>query len=99
MTMKHAKAEDFDVLAHQEEYAKLSSDPNAENASFDNIGNLLKLRDMLLRKRRFLANDAVVYPITYMGRALDLARIQPLIDNIDAVIEHEKRLAEERRGA
>ncbi|CAM3738322.1 hypothetical protein [Paracoccus yeei] len=89
MTMKQTKAESFDVLAHQEEYARASA--GGEDA--DHVANLQFLRDQLLRKRRFLAQDAVTYPITYMGRALDVARLQPVIDMLDRAIEEERGLA------
>lgn len=93
MNMKYAKAEDFDILQHQEEYAKASGNPDATSQDFDYVGELESLREMLIRKRRYLVHDVAAYPIAYMGRALDIARLQPVIDQIEAAIEHERKLS------
>ena len=45
----------------------------------------------LIQKRRNLAQDAVNYPIAFLGRSMDIARLQPIIDAIEKAIDDEKR--------
>lgn len=90
MAMRTVEPEELDILAHQAEYAKASG--AAENP--DHLGNMETMLGNLVQKRRNLAQDAVSYPIAFMGRALDIARLQPVIEAVERAIEDEKRRAQ-----
>jgi len=45
---------------------------------------------MLIEKRRYLAQDAMTYPVTFLGRAQDIANVQELIRTLDSAIHHER---------
>ncbi len=89
MAMRTVEPEELDVLAHQAEYAKASG--IAENP--DHLGALIKLHGMLLQKRRNLAQDVMAYPIAFVGRAMDIARLQPTIEALERAIEDERARA------
>jgi hypothetical protein len=54
------------------------------------MGNLLKLRQMLIDKRRYLAQDVMTYPVVFLGRAQDIANVQELIGALDEAIGQER---------
>jgi hypothetical protein len=88
MEMKTINPEDMDTLAHAEEYAKATGAAD----SADHVKNLDALLDMLVRKRRYLVQDAINYPIAYMGRGLDVARLQSVIEAVERAAAHEQNL-------
>jgi hypothetical protein len=87
--MRTVQPEDLDILAHAAEYAKASG--AAEDP--DHVSNLEILLNNLLQKRRNLAQDAISYPIAFMGRAIDISRLQPIIEAVESAIADEKRRA------
>ena len=90
MSMKTRDTLEMDVLAHAAEYAAASGAP--ENP--DHLGNLRTLLDMLIQKRRNNAQDAITYPIAFMGRCLDISRLQPVIEALERAIADEERRAQ-----
>jgi hypothetical protein len=70
-------------------YAKPIDEFDEVELSFDHSGNLTRLRDMLVQRRRHLAQDVVAYPMTFTGRAYDIAKLQPIIEAVERAIEHE----------
>lgn len=58
----------------------------------DPIDNLVQLHDMLIEKRRFLAQDAFTYPVLFLGRAQDIADLQKLLNALEEAIGHERAL-------
>ncbi|MFW7354466.1 MAG: hypothetical protein ACODTL_00200 [Brucella sp.] len=85
--MRTVEPEELDILAHQAEYAKASG--AVDNP--DHAANLEILLNNLLQKRRNLAQDAIAYPIAFMGRAIDISRLQPIIEAVERAIADEKR--------
>ena len=81
----------FDTLGDTAGYARPADDFGEAAAHADHAGNLSKLRDMLIAKRRYLAQDAMTYPVVFIARAQDIAAIQPLIAALDEAIAHERR--------
>jgi hypothetical protein len=45
---------------------------------------------MLIEKRRYLAQDAMTYPVVFLGRSQDIANVQELIRALDSAIDHER---------
>ncbi|MBN9279087.1 MAG: hypothetical protein J0I57_15855 [Hyphomicrobium sp.] len=86
------RPEDYDTLSDASGYARPTDDFGETAAAIDPIGNLLKLRKMLIDKRRYLAQDAITYPVTFVGRAQDIAELQKLIDQLDVAIDHERSI-------
>ncbi|WP_107676310.1 hypothetical protein [Agrobacterium sp. LAD9] len=84
--------DDFDILEDASGYARPSEDFGESEVSQDHVANLEKLREMLIKRRRYLIQDAMVYPVTYISRAMDLAKMQPLIEAIERAIHHEQKL-------
>ncbi|RWB28290.1 MAG: hypothetical protein E5V72_14970 [Mesorhizobium sp.] len=89
MAMKRANPEDLDTLAHQAEYAKASGGGEHPN----HVENLRNLHSKLVQRRRNLAQDAMHYPIAYMGRGLDIGKLQPVIEAVERAIADEERRA------
>jgi len=90
MLKKPASPDAFDTLGDTSGYARPIDDFGTAAAHTDHIANLTKLRDMLIAKRRYLAQDAMTYPVVFIARSQDIAAIQPLIAALDAAIEHER---------
>ena len=82
--------EDYDTLSDASGYARPTDDFGDTAAPLDPIGNLLKLRTMLIAKRRYFAQDAITYPVAFVGRAQDIAEVQKLIDQLDIALRHER---------
>lgn len=56
----------------------------------DYIRHLEDLLDKLLARRRQIAFDAYKHPVTYMGRAIDISKLQPLIAAVEEALAHER---------
>lgn len=82
----------YDTLGDTAAYARPTDDFGPQEASGDPIANLEKLRKMLVEKRRYLAQDAMTYPVVYLGRAQDIAALQALIAALDTAIAQEKMI-------
>lgn len=93
MFQKPPSLEQYDTLGDTAAYARPVDDFGAEELSGTPLEHLVKLRKMLIDKRRYLAQDAMVYPVTYLGRAQDISELQKLLHALDEAIEHEKELA------
>lgn len=92
MFQKPPSLENFDTLRDTASYARPIDDFGADELTGTPLEHLLKLRGMLIDKRRYLAQDAMVYPVTYLGRAQDIAELQKLLQAVNDAIEHEKEL-------
>ncbi|TPI57363.1 hypothetical protein FJ420_28375 [Mesorhizobium sp. B3-1-3] len=93
--MQHKNPPDiseFNSLREQSGYARPVDEFGAQEVSEDHLDNLKKMLDMLIKRRRILAQEAVTYQMTYMGRSYDIAKIQPIIDAIEVAIAHEQKL-------
>jgi hypothetical protein len=93
MFQKPPSPEQYDTLGDTAAYARPVEDFGAEELTGTPLEHLVKLRKMLIDKRRYLAQDAMVYPVTYLGRAQDIAELQELLHALDEAIEHENELA------
>jgi hypothetical protein len=82
--------EQYDTLGDTSGYARPTDDFGPQEISGNPLENLLKLRQMLIEKRRYLAQDAMTYPVMFLGRAQDIANVQELIRAIDSAIHHER---------
>jgi hypothetical protein len=82
----------YDTLGDTAAYARPTDDFGPEEAAGDPLANLLKLRQMLIQKRRYLAQDAITYPVAYLGRTQDIADLQELLRALDQAIDHERML-------
>ncbi|TAI66461.1 hypothetical protein [Bradyrhizobium sp. Leo170] len=91
MFQKPPAAELYDTLADTSGYAR-PTDDFGEATVGDPLENLQKLRQMLIDKRRYLAQDAMTYPVVFLGRAQDIADVQNLLNSLDQAIEHEQAL-------
>jgi hypothetical protein len=85
-TMRTVEPEELDILAHAAEYAKASG----VSANPDHLGALKSIHEKLIQKRRNLAQDAEAYPIAFMTRALDISRLQPVIEALERAIADEE---------
>ena len=83
--------EQYDTLADTSGYAR-PTDDFGETTFGDPIENLEKLRQMLIDKRRYLAQDAMTYPVVFLGRAQDIADVQNLLNSLEQAIAHERAL-------
>jgi hypothetical protein len=94
--MEHRSPPDiseFNSLKEQSRgYARPIGDYKPEEVSQDHLGNLEKMLEMLIQRRRILAQEAVTYQMTFMGRSYDIAKIQPIIETVQAAIAHERAL-------
>ncbi|MGL4289005.1 MAG: hypothetical protein ACRCVA_21825 [Phreatobacter sp.] len=86
--------ESYDTLADTSGYARPTDDFGAAQAAGDPIANLVKLRRMLIDKRRYLVQDAMTYPVVFVGRSQDVAEIQVLIKALDEAIAHERAMGD-----
>ncbi|WP_164093834.1 hypothetical protein, partial [Stenotrophomonas maltophilia] len=75
-------------------YARPADDFGDAQAAGDPIANLIKLRGMLIDKRRYLVQDAMTYPVVFVGRSQDVAEIQTLIKALDEAIAHERAMGD-----
>ena len=82
--------EQYDTLGDTSGYARPTDDFGLQEVSNDPLGNLVRLRKMLIDKRRYLAQDAITYPVVYLGRSQDIADLQKLIQALDEAINHER---------
>lgn len=82
----------FDTLEDTSGYARPTELRDGSDISDDHIGNLERMREMLTRKRRYLAQDVMTYPAVFVGRAQDIAALQKLIDALDAALSDERSL-------
>lgn len=74
-------------------YARPIGEFDETELSHDHVGNLRRLRDMLVERRRHLVQDVIAYPMTYAGRAHDISKLQPMIEAVERALEHELALA------
>ena len=93
MFKKPPAPEQYDTLADTSGYARPTDDFGAATVG-DPLENLLKLRKMLIDKRRYLAQDAMTYPVVFLGRAQDIADVQRLLDSLDIAIAQEQSVKE-----
>jgi hypothetical protein len=94
--MMHRRPPDlneFNPLKEQSGYARSISEFGETEVSDDHIGNLEKMITMLVHRRRFLAQEAMAYNMTFLGRSYDIAKIQPIIEAMEAALAHERSLA------
>ncbi len=84
--------EQYDTLGDTSGYARPTDDFGPQEISNDPLGNLVRLRKMLIDKRRYLAQDAITYPVVYLGRSQDIADLQKLIQALDEAIDHERTI-------
>ena len=89
---KSPSASAFDTLEDTSGYARPSDDFESAELSFDHVANLDHLREMLIRKRRYLAQDVIAYPAVFLGRAQDIANLQRLLSAVEEAIAHETSL-------
>lgn len=89
---KSPSATEFDTLEDTSGFARPIDDFGETEISQNHVGNLEHLHEMLIRKRRYLAQDVLAYPPVFLGRAQDIHRIQKLIEALDRALEHEKSL-------
>ena len=82
--------EKYDTLGDTSGYARPIDDFGPQEIGGDPLGNLLKLRQMLIDKRRYLAQDVMTYPVVFLGRAQDIANVQELIRALDEAIGQER---------
>jgi hypothetical protein len=82
--------EKYDTLGDTSGYARPTDDFGPQEISHDPLANLIKLRQMLIDKRRYLAQDVMTYPVVFLGRAQDIAQVQELIRAIDCAINQER---------
>lgn len=88
----------YDTLSDTSAYARPVDDFGDPTVTNDPVGNLKKLRQMMIDKRRYLAQDAITYPVMFIGRAQDIAEAQKLIEALEAAIAHESALIGAGRG-
>ena len=91
MFQKPPAPEQYDTLADTSGYAR-PTDDFGEATFTDPVVNLEKLRQMLIDKRRYLAQDVMTYPVVFLGRAQDIADVQSLLNSLEQAIAHEKGL-------
>ena len=91
MKKKHDAAA-FDTLEDTSGFARPIDDFGAAEISQDHAANLEHLHEMLVRKRRYLAQDVLAYPPVFLGRAQDIHRIQDLIEAVERAVAHEKSM-------
>jgi hypothetical protein len=91
MFQKPPAPELYDTLSDTSGYARPTED-FGEATIGDPIENLQKLRQMLIDKRRYLAQDAMTYPVVFLGRAQDIADVQTLLSFLDQAIAQEQAL-------
>ena len=82
-------AEEHDFLADNNAYAGLSDSVSAETDP-THLGYLLNIRRKLVTRRRQLAADAHHNPVVYLGRAIDICKLQELLRAIDEAIKEER---------
>lgn len=82
----------YDTLSDTSAYARPIDDFGDPSVTNDPIGNLKKIRQMMIDKRRYLAQDAITYPVMFIGRAQDIAEAQKLIDALEQAILHEQTM-------
>ena len=88
----------YDTLSDTSAYARPVDDFGDPTVTNDPIGNLRKLRQMMIDKRRYLAQDAITYPVMFIGRAQDIAEAQALVDALEAALSHEESLDSDKTG-
>jgi hypothetical protein len=91
MFQKPPAPEQYDTLADTSGYAR-PTDDFGEATVGDPVENLEKLRQMLIDKRRYLAQDVMTYPVVFLGRAQDIADVQSLLNSLEQAIAHERAL-------
>jgi len=91
-----AGIQQFDVLNDMSGYARPTKDFGEAEVSNDHVANLEKILEMLITRRRYLAQDAIVYPAAYGGRSQDIARMQPVIEAMRAAIADEMRMLDRK---
>jgi hypothetical protein len=84
--------EQYDTLGDTSGYARPTDDFGPQEISGNPLGNLIRLRQMLIEKRRYLAQDAMTYPVVFVGRSQDIAQVQELIEALDKAIDHERMM-------
>jgi len=89
MFQKPPAPEHYDTLGDTSGYAR-PTDDFGEATVGDPLENLQKLRQMLIDKRRYLAQDAMTYPVVFLGRAQDIADVQILLNSLDQAIAQEQ---------
>jgi hypothetical protein len=90
---KAPSASEFDTLEDTSSFARPTDDFGESQVSQDHVANLEHLHEMLVRKRRYLAQDVITYPVVFLGRAQDINNLQGLIDSVEKALAHERALA------
>ncbi|MER8387121.1 hypothetical protein NKH14_16655 [Mesorhizobium sp. M1380] len=81
-------AEQHDFLADNNAYAGLSN--TAKDGDDSPLGHLLNMREKLVTRRRQFAADAKNNTVVYMGRSIDICKLQKLIRAVDEAIADER---------
>ena len=82
-------AEEHNFLADNSAYVGIPESGSAE-ADTGHLAHLLNIRQKLVTRRRQLAADAHHNPVVYMGRAIDIRKLQELLRSIDEAIKEER---------
>lgn len=94
MTEIKADAASFDTLEDTSGYARPVEDFGPQEISLNHLANLKHLEGMLIKKRRYLAQDVMAYPVVFQTRAMDISKIQVLLTGLREAMEEERILAE-----
>ncbi|TGR10542.1 hypothetical protein EN833_13520 [Mesorhizobium sp. M4B.F.Ca.ET.190.01.1.1] len=92
---KHTEADDLQAPKPPEQHNFLAMSGSyaigeEQLTPEDYIKHLEDLRSKLLTRRRQLAFDAYKHSIVYMGRAIDISKLQPLISAVEGALAHER---------
>lgn len=89
---KKADISEFNTLEDTSAYARPIEDFGTTEVSQDHLENLLNLERMLVKKRRYMAQDVQAYPVVFQSRMLDIAKLQSQLHLLREAIEEERRL-------
>lgn len=89
---KKADISEFNTLEDTSAYARPIEDFGTAEVSQDHLENLLNLERMLVKKRRYMAQDVQAYPVVFQSRMLDIAKLQSQLHLLREAIEEERRL-------
>lgn len=82
----------FNSLHDTSAYARPIEDFGETEVSQDHLDNLLVLEQMIITKRRYLAQDVRAYPVVYQARLMDIAKSQSHLNLLRQAIEEERHL-------
>ncbi|TPN81138.1 hypothetical protein FJ987_09860 [Mesorhizobium sp. CU2] len=83
-------ADQHNFLADNDAYLKGASGADGGETAETHVDHLLGIRRKLVVRRRQLAADAKNNEIVYLGRAIDIHRLQELLRAIDEAILDER---------